>query len=233
MIIYKITNKINGKLYIGQTTRTIERRFRDHCTSSKSAISLAISKYGKENFNIEVIYEASSLEELNIKEIEFIKQFNSISPNGYNLREGGDNSSFGEETRKRMSESAKRKPKMTEDTKRKISESRKGEKHYLYKKKLSVKQRKILSDHAKLRTGDKNPMFNKNHTVEVKEAQSQRARGSKNGVSKLNEEQVLKIREDWNSKLKTAKELGVEYGVSHRTIEGIVYGRSWKHLIKN
>ena len=119
MIIYKITNKINGKLYIGQTTRTIERRFRDHCTSSKSAISLAISKYGKENFSIEVIYEASSLEELNIKEIEFIKQFNSISPNGYNLREGGDNSSFGEETRKRMSESAKRKPKMTEDTREK------------------------------------------------------------------------------------------------------------------
>lgn len=91
MIIYKITNNINSKVYIGQTTGPLKRRFQDHCIPNKSLISQAIRKYGKDNFSVEVIYTATTNEELNIKEEELIKLFNCISPNGYNLREGGNN----------------------------------------------------------------------------------------------------------------------------------------------
>ena len=62
MYIYKITNKINKKIYIGQTTRSIEERWKGHCKPSmtaRSLISRAIQKYGKENFIIEHVVTCS------------------------------------------------------------------------------------------------------------------------------------------------------------------------------
>lgn len=81
MIIYKITNKINKKIYIGQTTQSLRKRWYGHIFTSKHdkyhmAIARAIRKYGKENFEMEQIDEASSLEELNIKEFFFINMLN-------------------------------------------------------------------------------------------------------------------------------------------------------------
>ena len=96
MYIYKITNKINNKIYIGQVyNKSIYDRFERHikCASanSKSYIARAIYKYGKENFVIEQIDEASSLQELNEKEKYWIKYYQSFKhENGYNLTLGGD-----------------------------------------------------------------------------------------------------------------------------------------------
>jgi group I intron endonuclease len=72
MIIYKITNNINNKVYIGQTIESIKKRWQRHtwrCTieRNKMAITNAIIKYGKENFIIEQIDIANSIEELNEK----------------------------------------------------------------------------------------------------------------------------------------------------------------------
>ncbi len=92
MFIYKITNNINNKIYIGQTVRSLKERFLQHqasCNAKNSAISNAIQKYGKENFIIEEIDGANSLSELNYLEWLYIHKFNCISPNGYNLKEGG------------------------------------------------------------------------------------------------------------------------------------------------
>lgn len=77
MFIYKITNKINNKIYIGKVyNKTIYDRFNRHIKSasskSKSYIGRAIAKYGGENFVIEEIDKANSLEELNNKEIYWI-----------------------------------------------------------------------------------------------------------------------------------------------------------------
>lgn len=104
MIIYKITNKINGKYYIGQTTQGIERRWKDHCkNSNKSAISLAIKKHGKENFFIESIVKCDSVEEMNKRETMCIKVLNSLAPNGYNIEVGGKNRNMAESTKKKLS----------------------------------------------------------------------------------------------------------------------------------
>lgn len=93
MIVYKITNLINGKIYIGRTTKPLQKRWGVHCCHAiknykpnKSYIQRAIKKYGKENFIIEEIAKCNSLEELYNKEIDYIKLFNSINPRkGYNL----------------------------------------------------------------------------------------------------------------------------------------------------
>ena len=82
--IYKITNLINGKHYIGQSIH-IERRWVEHCIpSSRSLIGKAIRKYGKEQFSFQVLEECSQ-DQLNEKEEYYIKQFNSVVPNGYNI----------------------------------------------------------------------------------------------------------------------------------------------------
>lgn len=88
--IYKITNTINGKAYIGQTTRTIHYRF-DHHKRAKNGcrkLIFAFNKYGRDNFYIEEIATANSQDELDALEVYFIASLKSIE-NGYNLESGG------------------------------------------------------------------------------------------------------------------------------------------------
>ena len=91
--IYKITNKINGKSYIGQTIQNVKERFYQHCATKCSqailnmVIHKAINKYGKSNFTIEVIEEVESTN-LNDRERYWIRYYDSYN-NGYNSTEGG------------------------------------------------------------------------------------------------------------------------------------------------
>lgn len=107
MWIYKITNLINNKVYIGQTRRSVEDRWRDHCTLTKSKhkslIRLAIAKYGQNSFKIEIIDTCSSLDELNTKESLYIQQYDCLSPNGYNLDSGGKAYNVHPDSKKKMS----------------------------------------------------------------------------------------------------------------------------------
>lgn len=91
--IYKITNLVNNKIYIGQAI-DIQKRWREHLNCAKKQINTvlykAMRKYGTTNFTIEQIDTASTKEELNNKEIYWIKKLNSINPEvGYNLTAGG------------------------------------------------------------------------------------------------------------------------------------------------
>lgn len=106
--IYKITNSINSKVYIGQTIRTINQRWHGHKHDSltrgrETAIANAIRKHGHENFQIQLIEDNIPYSELDFKEIEYIKQYNCISPNGYNISYGGQ-AYRNEDERKRMSD---------------------------------------------------------------------------------------------------------------------------------
>lgn len=88
--IYKIENLINHKCYVGQSVH-IERRWKEHCQpSTKSVISSAIKKYGKENFSFQVLEECLE-QDLDEKEIFYIEKFNCIVPNGYNIKDYVDN----------------------------------------------------------------------------------------------------------------------------------------------
>ena len=84
--IYKITNLINNKVYIGQS-QDIETRWQTHCRpSSCSVIANAIRKYGKNNFSFEIL-EKCSIDDLDDREEYYMHKYNSIVPNGYNIEE--------------------------------------------------------------------------------------------------------------------------------------------------
>lgn len=92
--IYKITNLINQKIYVGKTTTTIEKRWKTHWEDStrldisNRPLYKAFNKYGKENFKIEELEECS-IDELNSKEIYWIEKLGSFKY-GYNATLGGD-----------------------------------------------------------------------------------------------------------------------------------------------
>lgn len=90
--IYIITNKINRKQYVGQTISTLSERWSQHKCDSKrrqTAIANAIRKYGFDNFKIDIVEDDIPYEDLDNKEIYYIKQYNTICPNGYNITDGG------------------------------------------------------------------------------------------------------------------------------------------------
>jgi group I intron endonuclease len=107
-IIYRITNLITGKIYIGQTKHTLEKRWKGHIkdangSNSNQYIHNSIRKYGPDNFSIVQIDVAYDPNELNLKEELYIMQENSLSPNGYNLKSGGYLNTWCQESRDKLS----------------------------------------------------------------------------------------------------------------------------------
>lgn len=104
--IYKITNLINGKIYIGQTTYTIKRRWEQHISASRTnpdkkdynfLLHKAIRKYGENNFSIELLEEVPEEKDLSSREIYWINFYKSCileeENNGYNMTYGGEGTS--------------------------------------------------------------------------------------------------------------------------------------------
>lgn len=141
--VYKITNKVTNKIYIGITNQGSGARYRHHWYESRigepSPIHRSMAKHGEDNFTLEIIDFADTYDELKEKEKYWIKQYNSTDKSiGYNLTEGGDGT-FGrkhsEETKDKIRQKALGR-KVSEETKRKMSETRLG--------KCSDKQREHL-----------------------------------------------------------------------------------------
>jgi group I intron endonuclease len=114
MIIYQILNKKNNKCYIGQTVNSFARRYNNggwH-VQGNDYLRNAAKKYGLENFEINILEEGiDSIKELNEKEIFYIKKFNSIAPNGYNLMDGGQRilcRTHSDKSKEKMSKSHRR-----------------------------------------------------------------------------------------------------------------------------
>lgn len=116
MFIYKLTNTLNNKIYIGLTTESISERCRKRIAEAKyrdsrnSYILNAIRKHGSENFKVEQLDTANSLEELQQKEIYYIQLFNSTNRKiGYNLTKGGEGNlglKMSEETKDKIRQKA-------------------------------------------------------------------------------------------------------------------------------
>lgn len=107
MEIYATICNANGKLYIGQTTETKEKRWYRHQNDAKNGSSLpfhrAIRKYGAKNFSVKTVWVADNIDTLNDLEVLFIAAYRTIVPNGYNLDDGGNNRNSHPDTRAKIS----------------------------------------------------------------------------------------------------------------------------------
>lgn len=189
--IYVIKNKINSKVYVGQTIQGTEERFKQHLkllkTNEKQLIHKAIKKYGKDAFYCETLISGvETFEELNKLEEYFILEYNSVVPNGYNLCYGG-------------SQSRKLSNHLSNDDEMKIVE--------LYKKGYST--RKIESETGVSRR--KVSIVLKKHGQNMRD----KACNLPDRSSKVSKEILLEL---YIKRSKTPKEIANLLGVSYRTI---------------
>lgn len=140
-VIYCITNLVNGKRYIGQTTTPPEDRWKSHCApSTDSVIARAIRKYKKENFSFNVIDTAYSQQELNDRELYWSRFYHTWvgdpECNGYNVREcGGSHGTWPDEIKQKLSET--------------MTGRYDGENNPFYGKTHTLETREKISEHHK------------------------------------------------------------------------------------
>ena len=180
--VYKITNTINNKSYIGISVNQPEKgRIKKHLSGKGNRIiALAINKYGCDAFTYEILEENVFDEFLPDLEVAYIAKFNTVTPYGYNLTLGGDNRlKLSVEHRRKISESNKGRY-VSDTTRRKISEAQKGKK----RKSLSVEHRrkisesnrgKTMSAEARRKIGE----ANKNPSEETRRKLSEAKKGKK------------------------------------------------------
>lgn len=125
MIIYAFKNRVNNKIYVGQTIQGFRVRTMQHMRANSTYFEKALNKYGLELFDYKILDRAESVYELNEKEKYWIKKLDSMKPNGYNLCEGG-----GVTTGYQHRDESRRKMSLT---KKKIGSMR-GEKNHYYGK---------------------------------------------------------------------------------------------------
>ena len=157
--VYKYTNLINGKIYIGQTYQTLEQRAeKGQGYKGSTYFYNAIQKYGWSNFKAEILQDNLTSEEADLYEEYYIKLLDSTNPQiGYNLRSGGIKSTASEHTRKIISQNAKERykdktknpmygKKHSPESLKKMSESKKGNKNPMYGRSPSEEERKRISE---------------------------------------------------------------------------------------
>lgn len=191
-LIYKITNLLNGKVYIGQTRQDLEQRWREHKSRARKyryPLYLAIAKYGSENFSIETVETCDSQAECNLQERWHIFINMSTSREvGYNVLDGGDSPpEMTDELRAKISAGLKRW--MTPEKKAQISASKTG------KPNLKMRGRKFSDEQlANMR---------KPKSVKI--------------YKKLSPEKIEAIKTDTRS----SKLIALEYGISRTRVNQI------------
>jgi group I intron endonuclease len=145
--IYLITNKVNSKQYIGQSKcEDIEKRWSQHRNMTKNCIGRyllsAYHKYGIENFKFQIICITFD-EACDQLEEYYIQKFNTLSPNGYNLKPGGKSSKHTEEIKIRISEG------LTKEIRSRLREHAKNNLAFRYYKKYTEEEKKLISEKQK------------------------------------------------------------------------------------
>jgi group I intron endonuclease len=184
-IVYKITNKFNNKIYIGQTTRSLNSRISKYKKGlTNPYFSNSIKKYGWDSFEIEVIDTANNIDELNFKEIKYILEYKSTdSEYGYNIESGGNNSIVSDSTKDKMSTSHKG-----------IKQSDEWINNRIYKKgsEDAKKYGKPKTEEERIELSKKSPKFwqNKKRSEETKLKMSETKK--RNGLSTKSIESICK-----------------------------------------
>ena len=223
-IIYCFTNLVNDKKYIGQSIRNDNSRYQNHksaylretASDFDSPLHRAFRKYGFENFAYEIIIkDIDNIDLLNELEIYFIKKYNSLIPNGYNVEPGGKNSS---------------KPK-TQEQKEKLTwgQAKLSEAEIIELRKAYMNNEsptKIYNEKYKDRL-HYNSFLNiwsgrryKNIMPEVLQTGRH---------TKMTQQLANLIRERYKTEKISYQKLADQYGCSKATIADIIHNRTWKN----
>lgn len=148
--IYKHTNLINQKSYIGQTCMRPEYRWNNGKGYIKSPhFYAAIQKYGWDNFSHEILEIVETQEEANQKECYYINLYHTLDPlYGYNIREGGSNGSMNPETKEKISKTLTG-IRRSQETREKLSKSKIGSLNPQFQKAKTEEEKQNLSNKLK------------------------------------------------------------------------------------
>ncbi len=233
MFIYKVTNTVNGKIYIGKWMgKSIQTRWNKHVADARLSrgcplLGAAIRKYGPEGFVVEEICLALSREALSELEKMCIAQYHSCERKfGYNLTRGGDGAALGElnpmwgkthtEEVKAQLRTLRLGSTQTADTKRKISEASRGERNGFYgrthsKKTLAVLAEKCphygrvvsASTREKLSRAHTGKVFSAEHKLNLSAAKKGQGLGRKHSLESI--ERMREIKREWWAAKEEAK----------------------------
>lgn len=228
--IYRITNTINGKSYIGKTGMNFGDRWDCHRAQLRGGyhdnphLQHAWNKYGEENFEFQIVETVDDISKLNDLEMQYISEYRS---NGlsYNIHDGGDGGLL---LGKHLSEETKRKigtknrehmlgRKLSEQTKKKMSESQK-------------KRYANMSDEERMAFGEKMKGINlgREWSKKARDAFAQRQREQPNGA-KYTPDDIRDIRRKREQGY-TLNQLALEYNTSPSYISTITHRRRWAYI---
>jgi len=200
--VYITTNLINRRQYVGDhSTNTCDDRY----IGSGNIMRNAINKYGKENFKREILEFFPTKKEAFEAQEKYINEYNTLSPNGYNISPKGGLTVKGchsEETKKLIGKKRKgqKMPASAIETIRKANTGRIKTQKELENLSKSLKGKKFTEDHRnnlskslienESHKGNRNPMYGKKHTEEAKEKNriahiGKKSNGAKSGTSRL------------------------------------------------
>lgn len=248
MVIYKLTNKLNGKVYIGKTEIEFRLRLNQHRSNSlnpnsknyNNYIYRAIRKYGWENFTWEIIDNAKTESELIDKEIYWIKYFGSFG-NGYNMTEGGEGIRgyvHGEEMREQIAISHGSKPFHLFDFEGNLVQT------YLSKiqceRETGLWRACIVNalSNKQAYCGEYILVYEEEYGIygddlicnKIERAKNTR-KGSNIPQAILNEEIVKEIMQKLALGKYTHKKIAQIYGISRGMVGSIARGRNWTHVL--
>ena len=231
MVIYKITNLISGKIYIGQDSKNDPKYL-----GSGLIMKRAIRKYGNKNFTKEIIDEANNKKELDYKEIYWIKYYNSNEGQiGYNITDGGGGClgcKHSDESKERMSinTSGDKNPMFGKTIEEHWIEMGFSDEEIILKKKnKKEKWLNSLSGNIKslgtVRYGKENPFYNKTHSNETKKILSDKSIKKVVLQFNLNGEFIR----DWVSTMDIYRELKINCRNCCRGVSKTACGYIWKY----
>lgn len=211
--VYKLTNTLNGMVYIGATHRDPEKtRKRAHLntqTQGNRKVREAVAEYGKDVFTFEILHVDVPDEHLKALEREEIKKHNCVFPNGYNLTD--ENGSPCDESRRKHAEGNAGSV-FSDEHKRKMSEAQKGENNPMYGKSLPEEHRRKISrsKKGKLPSDEHRRKLSEAHTGKTHSEESRRKMSeAKLGMSQEAFTILVRwlLRDGWSQR-KIARELG-------------------------
>ncbi len=242
--IYKVSNNFDEKVYIGLTTKAkaIERWYqhrylaRHLLDSDKSYLHKAMANHGVDNFIFEVIEEISD-DKLSEREQYWIKYYNSIAPNGYNLTSGGEGTpgfsrQQSQEEREKKSQSLKTyyqaHPEIKEQYRQRMIENNNN---LEYRKNVLEGYKNFCKENPNYFSGENNPFYGKHHTEENLQKIREAAAKKQKPIQQLDKD-TGEIITTYAGVKEAEKALQVSHGWLAKAArqDKIAYGYRWKFL---